>query len=95
MKNIRNRWNNFQSDEPAISSQSRREFMVSAGTAIAGVGVANLLKLQTAIATNTKDAVTIGDRPYPAEGMAAYSPTGAHRLMKVSTSRSCAKRRCN
>jgi uncharacterized zinc-type alcohol dehydrogenase-like protein len=57
-------------------------FMGSAATAIAGVGAAGLLNLQTANAANRKNAVTIADGPYPAEGMADYSPTGPHRLMR-------------
>jgi uncharacterized zinc-type alcohol dehydrogenase-like protein len=71
-----------QSEEPGTANHSRREFIVSAATAVAGVGAANLLNLQTANAANTKNAVAIGDGPYPVEGMAAYSPTGLHKLMK-------------
>jgi uncharacterized zinc-type alcohol dehydrogenase-like protein len=71
-----------QSEEPGTVSHSRREFMVSATTAVAGVGAASLLNLQTANAANTTNAVAIGDGQYPVEGMAAYSPTGPHKLMK-------------
>jgi uncharacterized zinc-type alcohol dehydrogenase-like protein len=71
-----------QSEETGTASPSRREFMGSAATAIAGVGAASLLNLQTANAANTKNAVAIADGPYPAEGMAAYSPTGPHKLMR-------------
>jgi uncharacterized zinc-type alcohol dehydrogenase-like protein len=71
-----------QSEEPGTVSHSRRVFMGSAATAIAGVGVASLVNLQTANAANTKKAVVVADGPYPAEGMAAYSPTGPHKLMR-------------
>ena len=71
-----------QSEEPGTASHSRRVFMGSAATAIAGVGAAGLLNLQTANAANRTNAVAVADGPYPAEGMAAYSPTGPHRLMK-------------
>jgi uncharacterized zinc-type alcohol dehydrogenase-like protein len=72
----------IQLEEPGTVSQSRRAFMVSRTTAVAGVGVANLLNLQTANASKTKNAVAIGNGPYPVEGMAAYSLAGPHRLMK-------------
>lgn len=71
-----------QPDEPGTISHSRRKFMNSTATAIAGVTAAGLLNLQTANAANIKNAVAVADGPYPAEGMAAYSPTGPHRLMK-------------
>ena len=71
-----------RSEEPGTVSASRREFMVSAATATAGVGAANLLNLQTANAANAINTVAVGDGPYPVEGMAAYSPTGPHKLMK-------------
>jgi uncharacterized zinc-type alcohol dehydrogenase-like protein len=71
-----------QSEEPRTVSHSRREFIGSAATAIAGVGAAGLLNLQTANAANTKNAVAVGDGPYPTEGMAAYSPAGPHKLMR-------------
>ena len=71
-----------QSEEPGTVSHSRREFMGSAATAMAGAGAAGLLSLQTANASNTRNAVAVGEDPYPAEGMAAYSPAGPHRLMK-------------
>jgi uncharacterized zinc-type alcohol dehydrogenase-like protein len=71
-----------QAEEPENASHSRRVFMGSAATAIAGVGAAGLLNLRTANAANTKNAVVVADGPYPAEGMAAYSPTGPHRLMR-------------
>lgn len=71
-----------QSEETRTASHSRRVFMGSAATAIAGVGAASLVNLQSANAANTKNAVAVADGPYPAEGMAAYSPTGPHKLMK-------------
>ena len=71
-----------QLEEPGTVSQSRRAFMVSTTSAVAGVGAANLVNLQTANAANTKNAIAIGDGPYPVEGMAAYSPAGPHKLMK-------------
>ncbi|MDD5463120.1 MAG: ubiquinol-cytochrome c reductase iron-sulfur subunit N-terminal domain-containing protein [Methylococcales bacterium] len=71
-----------QSKEPLTVSHSRRQFIVSATTAVAGVGAANLLNLPTANAANLKNAAAIGDGPYRVEGMAAYSPTGPHKLMK-------------
>jgi uncharacterized zinc-type alcohol dehydrogenase-like protein len=71
-----------QSEEPGTVSHSRRGFMGSAATVVAGVGAASLLNLQTANAANTKNAVATGHGPYPAEGMAAYSPAGPHKLMR-------------
>lgn len=71
-----------QLEEPGTVSQSRRAFMVSTTSAVAGVGAANLVNLQTANAANTKNAIAIGDGPFPVEGMAAYSPAGPHKLMK-------------
>ena len=56
--------------------------MGSAAAAIAGAGAAGLLNLQTANAAETRNAVAPGDGPYPAEGMAAYSPAGPHKLMR-------------
>ena len=61
---------------------SRRDFIVSAATAVASVGAANLLNLQPAQGANAKHSVAIGNDPHPTEGMAAYSPTGPHKLMK-------------
>jgi len=71
-----------QSAEPRTASHSRRVFMGSAATAIAGAGAASLLNLQTANGATTRNAVAAGDGPYAAEGMAAYSPAGAHKLMR-------------
>src|SRR3954454_4970318 len=61
---------------------SRRDFIVSAATAVASVGAANLLNLQPAQGANAQISVAIGNGPYPTEGMAPYSPTGPHMLMK-------------
>ncbi len=71
-----------QSEPQANFRHPRREFIVSAATAVAGVSAANLLNLETAHAAVTKNATTIGDGPYPMEGMAAYSPTGPHNLLR-------------
>jgi alcohol dehydrogenase (NADP+) len=70
-----------QSEEPGTVSHSRRDFIVSAAVGAAAVGAVNLLNLQTANAANTRGTLAVGDGPYPAEGMAAYSPTGPHKLM--------------
>lgn len=70
------------SGETGGVSHSRRGFMGSAAAAIAGAGAVGLLNLQTANAAGTRNAVAAGDGPYPAEGMAAYSPAGPHRLMR-------------
>lgn len=61
---------------------SRRHFILSAGTAVAGAGATNLLGMQSAHGANASDAVAVANGPYPTEGMAAYSPSGPHRLMK-------------
>jgi alcohol dehydrogenase (NADP+) len=74
--------NNNRPGEPGAVSHSRRGFMGSAAAAIAGAGAAGLLNLQTANAADTRNAVAAGDGPYPAEGMAAYSPAAPHKLMR-------------
>jgi uncharacterized zinc-type alcohol dehydrogenase-like protein len=71
-----------QSEEPGTVSHSRRDFIVSAAAGAAAVGAVNLLNLQTANAANTRNAFAVGDGPYPAEGMAAYSQSGPHKLMR-------------
>jgi alcohol dehydrogenase (NADP+) len=71
-----------RSGEPGTVSHSRRGFMGSTAAAIAGAGAAGLLNLQTANAADTRNAVAVGDGPSPAEGMAAYSPAGPHKLMR-------------
>jgi alcohol dehydrogenase (NADP+) len=63
-------------------SYSRRDFVVSAATAVASVGAANLLNLQPTQGANAINSVTTRNGPYPTEGMAAYSPTGPHKLMQ-------------
>ena len=76
---------NNDEDKTAQSSpvgHSRRDFIVSAATAVASVGAANLLNLQPAQGANARNSAAIGDGPYPTEGMAASSPTGPHELMK-------------
>src|SRR5688572_18989261 len=60
-------------------SRSRREFIVST---VAGVGAASFLNSSPVKAADTKDAAVVGNGPYPTEGMAAYSATGPHKLMK-------------
>ena len=62
--------------------RSHRGFIVSAAAAIAGIGGANLMNVQIANAANTENAIEFTDGPYPTEGMAAYAPTGPHKLMK-------------
>lgn len=74
--------NNNRVGEPGAVSHSRRGFMGSAAAAIAGAGAAGLLNLQTANAAHTRTAAAPGDGPYPAEGIAAYSPAGPHKLMR-------------
>ena len=57
--------------------------MVSAATAFAGVGAASLLHLEPASAATSTTPAARGNGPYPADGMAAYSPTGPLKLMKL------------
>ena len=61
---------------------SRRDFIVSAAGAVAGVSAVNLLNLHPAQGANAANAFAVGSGPYPTEGMAAYSPTGPHELLK-------------
>jgi alcohol dehydrogenase (NADP+) len=61
---------------------SRRDFIVSAASAVAGIGAANLLNLQSAHGENAANSPAGGNGLYPTEGMAAYAPTGPHELMK-------------
>src|SRR5438552_6817563 len=65
-----------------FESQTRRDFMVTAAAAAAGGCATGLFHLPIAHAASTNDLVAAGNGPYPAEGMAAYSPTGPHKLMK-------------
>jgi uncharacterized zinc-type alcohol dehydrogenase-like protein len=69
-------------NEATPVDSSRRSFIFSTSTAVASVGAANLLNLQSAQAATQRNAVAAGSGPYPAEGMAAYSPAGPLRLMK-------------
>ena len=55
------------------TGHSRREFIISAATAVASVGAASLLNLQPAQGAIVKNSGAIGNGPYPTEGMAAYS----------------------
>jgi uncharacterized zinc-type alcohol dehydrogenase-like protein len=59
---------------------SRRDFLRTAATAAAGVGAGGLLNVEPVHASGGTTAAAAV--PYPAEGMAAYSATGAHRLMR-------------
>jgi alcohol dehydrogenase (NADP+) len=79
MKEIRDE---NRTEQSKLAGHSRRDFIVSAATAAASVGAANLLNLQPAEGANAQNSVAIGNGPYPTEGMAAYSPTGPHQLMK-------------
>ena len=56
--------------------------MASAAASAAGIIAANVLNSQTAKAVDTKNAAAVGEGPFPAEGMAANSPTGPHKPMK-------------
>jgi alcohol dehydrogenase (NADP+) len=66
------------------AGHSRRGFIVSAATALAGVSAASLLNAQPAQgarAKMSKMSQTNAKGPYPTEGMAAYTPTGPHKRM--------------
>jgi uncharacterized zinc-type alcohol dehydrogenase-like protein len=71
-----------KTDQSKPAGQSRRDFIVSAATALASVGAANLLNFLPVQGANAMNSVAMGNGPYPTEGMAAYSPTGPHKLMK-------------
>jgi alcohol dehydrogenase (NADP+) len=71
-----------KSEQSRPAGHCRRDFIVTAATAVASVGAANLLNLEPAQGANAESSVVTGAGPYPAEGMAAYSPTGPHELMK-------------
>jgi uncharacterized zinc-type alcohol dehydrogenase-like protein len=60
--------------------ETRREFLATA--AAAAVGTAAMLHFPSANAANTKNSAAVGNGPYPVEGMAAYSPSSPHKLMK-------------
>ena len=69
--------------EPARpAGHSRRDFIVSAATALAGTSAAGLLNAQPAPGGNARMPDTNAKGPYPTEGMAAYAPTGPHRRMR-------------
>lgn len=71
-----------KADQSNQDGCSRRNFMVSAATAVAGAGAASLLNLHLAHGAKAKSSAQIAKGPYPTEGMAAYSPTGSHKLMR-------------
>ena len=66
-------------DESLPLCQSRRDFTITLMIAAVGVGVSSFMSLQTA---NANNRAAFGNGPYPVEGMAAYAPSGALRLMK-------------
>ena len=78
--------NEYLAERVRPAGHSRRDFIVSAATAAAGVGAASLLNAQGvphgAPGAQAKMSATTGRDSYPAEGMAAYSATGPHRLMR-------------
>lgn len=62
----------------------RRGFMVSTAMTAVGAGVARLMNPVSAFAQTKRESVnSYGAGPFPAEGMAAYSPAGNHKLMKL------------
>ena len=63
------------------AGHSRRDFIVSAATAAAFGSAASLLNAQPALGAIAKMSTTNGNASYPAEGMAAYAPTGPHKRM--------------
>ncbi len=63
------------------AGRSRRDFLVSAATTLAGASAPSLLNAQLARGANANMPDTHAKGPYPAEGMAAYAPTGPHRPM--------------
>lgn len=68
--------------EPAQPTNgSRRDFIVSAATALAGAGAAGLLNAQSVPGANATALTTNPRGPYPTEGMAAYAPTGPHERL--------------
>src|SRR5215211_1305582 len=73
-----------QSGRAKPAGHSRRDFIASAATALAGAGAASLLNAQPARgahATMSDTSSTNANGPYPTEGMAAYAPTGPHRRL--------------
>lgn len=71
-----------KSDRATPVGHSRRDFLLSAATAVATVGAANVLTLQPAQAANLQKSAAVGKGPYPTEGMAAYASTGPHKPLK-------------
>jgi uncharacterized zinc-type alcohol dehydrogenase-like protein len=63
------------------ANRSRRDFLVSAATTLAGASAPSLLNAQPPREANARMQDTHAKGPYPAEGMAAYAPTGPHRRM--------------
>src|SRR5215213_3746679 len=73
-----------RSERAKPAGRSRRDFIASAATALAGAGAASLLNAQPAQgahATMSDTSSTNANGPYPTEGMAAYAPTGPHKRM--------------
>lgn len=71
-----------KTEQSITVGRSRRDFIVLAAATVACVGAANLLNLQPAQGAGAKNTVATGNGPYPTDGMATYSPTGPHKLMK-------------
>src|SRR5215211_3610274 len=71
-----------QSGRAKPAGRSRRDFIASAATALAGASAASLLNAQPAPGANATMSDTYAKGPYPTEGMAAYAPTGPHKRMK-------------
>jgi uncharacterized zinc-type alcohol dehydrogenase-like protein len=63
------------------ASHSRRDFIVSAATVVAGASAGSLLKAQLTPGAKARMSITNNSNGYPTEGMAAYAPTGPHRRM--------------
>jgi uncharacterized zinc-type alcohol dehydrogenase-like protein len=71
-----------KTEQPITVGHSRRDFIVLAATTVASVGAANLLNFLPAQGANAMNSGAMGNGPYHTEGMATYSPTGPHKLMK-------------
>jgi len=65
-------------DAPTLD---RREFLITTAVAAVGAGTAGLLI--PALARASTKGGPFGQGPFPADGMAAYSPTEPHKLMKL------------
>jgi uncharacterized zinc-type alcohol dehydrogenase-like protein len=63
------------------ADRSRRDFIVSAATVVAGASAASLLNAQPALGATPRMSITNSSTGYPTEGMAAYAPTGPHKRM--------------